>query len=465
MSRKDFLRLMGVLGAGAAAGGILTACGNKASAPAVSAPAGAVPATGAAPAAPKLKGTVKFWHVWGEERLKLVENQIKNFQTLHPEVKVEHTLLAQKGMQEKYLTAIGGGDPPDVIMVRRSEVPAFVESKALVPLDTYATNDKMDLKKVFYESEVQTSYYGGKLYALPHATGAGLYMIFNNVDAFKAAGLDANKPPKTLKELEQVSLAMTRKDASGKLTQMGFNILSSGFVEFVPFVLWLYAMGGKWLSDDAGKVAFNSPEGLETLEWMVTYVDKHGGMDALNGFVGTNQGTNRTAFYNGKLGMLNEGVFFFLPLKQVAPNLKYTTSELPYNDARLKNSVTYVEGGWGLAVPKGAKNPEAAWELLKFFTAGDGLCNFFVAQSRPTPAIQCNENPAISKDNPHWPVVDAVLKHGVAVPVSPAHLKIRSILTQMTEEALHKKKSPKDALSWGAAEVQKELDAVAAKRK
>ena len=35
------------------------------------------------------------------------------------------------------------------------------------------------------------------------------------------------------------------------------------------FVAWLYTNNGKYASDDGRTLLFNSPEGVETLEWMI----------------------------------------------------------------------------------------------------------------------------------------------------------------------------------------------------
>ena len=42
--------------------------------------------------------TVSIWHVWGGTRLPLMEKQIADFETLHPNIKIDHLLVSQNVM-------------------------------------------------------------------------------------------------------------------------------------------------------------------------------------------------------------------------------------------------------------------------------------------------------------------------------------------------------------------------------
>jgi ABC-type glycerol-3-phosphate transport system substrate-binding protein len=91
--------------------------------------------------------TVKFWHVWGGARLEMIEAMIADFQALYPHITVEHTLLDQTDMVQKYLTAVASGDPPDVIMVHGANFfQSFADQGALMSLDDYIAADGMVLE-------------------------------------------------------------------------------------------------------------------------------------------------------------------------------------------------------------------------------------------------------------------------------------------------------------------------------
>jgi sn-glycerol 3-phosphate transport system substrate-binding protein len=85
---------------------------------------------------------------------------------------------------------------------------------------------------------------------------------------FKEAGLDPNKPPQNWAELKAAATKLTKKDASGKVTQWGVQIPSSGF----PYWLFQTLTTGNdaILANDAGtQVKFNDPKVIEALQYWV----------------------------------------------------------------------------------------------------------------------------------------------------------------------------------------------------
>ena len=60
----------------------------------------------------------------------------------------------------------------------------------------------------------------GKQYGLPF--GQDTYALYYDTDAFKAAGLDPAKPPKTLDELWDYAAKLTKLNPDGTLARAGF---------------------------------------------------------------------------------------------------------------------------------------------------------------------------------------------------------------------------------------------------
>jgi len=445
---------------------VLAACGGGQATPAATMqePAAATEAPAAAqteaPAAGSEPVTIQFWHVWGGPRLEMIDSMLADFKQLHPNITVEHTLLDQSDMVEKYLTAITSGSPPDVIMVHGSNFfQSFASQNALMSLDDYIAKDGMNLTDIFYQPDVETYQWDGKTYGLPLATGAGSFIFHIDVDAFQAAGLDPNSPPTTWQELKDDAAKLTIKDGD-TFQQIGFG--PYGFTNF-PFKEWLFLNNGNVLSPDGKQVAFNSPEGLETLTWMVNfYDDLYGGFEKVQDLQGdsTASGYNeRDIWYNGGVAMHVDGIWHNAQLQASAPDKNVKASLMPYNsdnpDAKVRN---IVEGGWAYSIPVGAAHPDAAWELIKYTTAGEGNHSFFRAQGRPSPVIEYNNNPDMSEGNPYWDAYIANIEASEKSPVTPVQGEINEVITQMTEEALLHQKTPEQALNDGAESVQKILD-------
>ena len=79
---------------------------------------------------------------------------------------------------------------------------------------------------------MENSQTGGKTWGIPFQRST--IVLYYNKEMFKEAGLDPNQPPANWKEMLEYAQKLTKRDASGKVTQWGVQIPSSGF----PY--WLF---------------------------------------------------------------------------------------------------------------------------------------------------------------------------------------------------------------------------------
>lgn len=403
--------------------------------------------------------TIRFWHVWDGARVKLIDNQVADFEKLHPGIKVEHSLIDQKALHQKYLTAIAAGDPPEVIMLRGGDMPSYASKKAIIPLNGYLERDKLNVDLIFYPAEIATHKYGNKTYSLPVVAGGALYMLFYNKEIFSEAGLDPERPPKTWQELMDYSKKLTIKKGS-QVERLGFNPTAGGsFPPGSPFMVWLYTNNGRLLDTDGKKALFGSKEGLETLEWLQEFIKQTvGKFDSVRTLAGGDKNTNRLAFYNKKQVMINEGNYHFYQMSKEAPEIKYGVGELPYNSKNPKaSSLTPTEGGWGYAITQGCKNKEAAWEFLKYATMEEGAKKFVRAQGRPSPVREFNMDQELIKANPYWPVVISALENSRPVATTTVQPKIKEVINTMEERVFYEKVTPKEAIKSAEKDVEKLL--------
>ncbi len=402
---------------------------------------------------------ITFWHVWDGARLPLIDRLVADFEAKNPDIKVQAELVSQQGLMEKYLTAIAGGTPPDVIQVNASFFPAFADRGALVSLEPYIVRDGLDPSAVFYASEYDAFVWDGQAYGLPLDV-SGSYLYFWDKDQFAEAGLDPERPPRTWDELEEFAKKLTVKNPDGSFERIGFHAAA---VSNSPFLVWLYLNSGRMYSDDIKEVRFDGAEGIEAMEWIVGLADRlYGGYNNILPYLGdaTDNGWHVTGlFYTGKVASHISGVWHFAQLAANAPNKNYGVAVLPHNgdnpDAKLCQPVS---GGWSYAIPVGAKNPDAAWKFIKYATAEEGSLNFFLAQQRPSASPVVNADPRFASDNPHWSAVLETLANREFVPVIPIHPQILAVIKEMTELAIRGRMSPADAVNWGAQEVQRLLD-------
>jgi len=133
-----------------------------------------------------------IWHSKATHRGKVWAKMVEDFNASHPDIKV--TATYQGGYEQtiqKITAGIAGNATPDVAeLPQYYGVRQFAESGKLQALDDLlGKGGKDDL----YEPALARYTYKGKLYAIPNAMSTTL--LYYNVNAFKEAGLDPDKPP------------------------------------------------------------------------------------------------------------------------------------------------------------------------------------------------------------------------------------------------------------------------------
>ncbi len=167
----------------------------------------------------------------------------------------------------KALTAHKSGQPPVTSVLLSTDMFTLIDEDAIVPIDSFAktAEDKAWLES-FYPAFMLNSRTGGKTWGIPFQRST--IVLYYNKELFKAAGLDPNKPPTTWAEMADMAKKLTVKDASGKTTQYGVQIPSSGF----PYWLFqaLAIQNGVALANDAGNtVRFDDPAVVQALQYWV----------------------------------------------------------------------------------------------------------------------------------------------------------------------------------------------------
>lgn len=152
---------------------------------------------------------LSFWYGWTGPEGEALEKLIKKWNEANPDIKVKG--LSQSDYQ-KQLTAITGGNPPDVASNFGQDVVPWGERGAMMPLDDFIKKDNVDLGD-FVPAALSSSQSNGKTYAIPIAMHVS--MLFYNKDLLEKAGL--NGPPETMGQLKEYITKLSVKENGGKL--------------------------------------------------------------------------------------------------------------------------------------------------------------------------------------------------------------------------------------------------------
>ena len=399
--------------------------------------------------------TVVFWNNWDGSRAEQLRTVLDAFEAQHPGIKVENVTLTSSTTAQRMLAAVASGEVPDLYMTASNDVSQWAGLGALAPLDDYVARDGIDLDGLFYTSSIEGSRYDGKLIQLPFKIPTSLAIWYNR-SLFEEAGLDPDNPPKTWKELEAAALALTKRDGD-VITQHGLNIcINCTTAAENAFNEWLSRNGGALLTADGKDVAFDTPEGVQTLQWMVDFSNNTSGSwsNAVEQYGGTFSEV-RPSFYTGKVAMLMDGPFLYNIMRAEAPEAAENVGVFvaPINGDNPEAKQRYVGYGVpGYGIPTGAKNPDGAWELLKFISAEmDGACTFFQMQGRPdSPLRDCKTDVPerlVAPLNENINLVEAAVS-------PPGFPEVHKRIQEMQESALLGNETPEDAIASAAADIR-----------
>jgi len=141
----------------------------------------------------------------------------------------------------------------------------LIDEDAIVPFEGIDT-------QAYYPAFMANSQTGGKTWGIPFQRST--IVLYWNKELFKEAGLDPEKAPANWKEMLEYAQKLTRRDASGNVTQWGVQIPSSGF----PYWLFqgLTTPNGVELMNAAGtETYFDKPAVIEALRYWVDLGRKH----------------------------------------------------------------------------------------------------------------------------------------------------------------------------------------------
>jgi multiple sugar transport system substrate-binding protein len=217
-----------------------------------------------------------------------------------------------------------------------------------------------------FPQAVQTyTEYQGKRCALPML--ADTYGLYYNKDLFAKAGITS--PPKTMSELTEAAKKLTVRDGDS-FKVVGFDP-AQGFYENAP-AHYGPLFGAAWVDGDNKSVISKQPGWTEFMNWQKGLIDFYG-FDKLRRWQAGagDEFSAQNAFERGKLAMAIDGEYRTAFIKAEHPKLNYGTAPMPVADSHPElYGAGYVTGNI-VGIPKGAKNKDAAWELVKYLTTDE----------------------------------------------------------------------------------------------
>jgi len=399
---------------------------------------------GAAPVSPGPRVPLEFWTIALQPLLTAyVQDMIGRYERAHPGVRVRWIDLQFQSLDQKLLSAIAGGVPPDVvnlnteITIRMAQAHALVDMEAAVPAAARARY----FPNIWASLRVEGRAYGIPWYVEPDV------LAFNRT-LFQRAGLDPAHPPATMDAFIQAAVTVKQK---------------TGVYGFMPNVdtirlLTLFQEEGlPVLSPDRRRAVFAGPAHAALLARYVDLFkrDMFPADTLQRGYLGA---TERYAA--GQLAMLVTGPEFLLRVRSDGPDVYRETLVAP---AALGRARVLDLPTMDLVVPLASRHPVEAVDLALFVTNDENQFGFSHVVAAFPSTVTAAADPYFTRGGTTPEArgrAIAAAELGIArdlTVVTPRSDELLRIFREAVENAFFGRMTPQQALSWAAAEWNRRL--------
>jgi len=447
---------------------------------------------GCAPGGPARGGTqLVVWGLQYGEESRGLQAKVRAFEERNPGVTVSVLSMGAGSMNpQKLMTAIVRGVPPDVIHQDRFTIGDWASRDAFLALDPFLRRDPPGPLAVrredYYEACWEEASYQGRVFAIPYNTDDRA--LFYNRELFRRHGLDPSRPPRTWDELRDLTERLTHLNPDGSYRSIGF------IPNYGNAWLYLYSWqnGGEFMSPDGRTCTMNNPHSVEALRFMVDLYDLLGGVTKVDAYASGFESNDLDPFLTGRVAMKIDGNWVLNNIARFGPDLDFGVAPAPVPRERLDQTlggrpgrfsgqppfITW-SGGFSLAIPAGARNPELAWEFIKWMSSPEATLiecqaqrDYNRSKGRPfVPNLSANRrvNEAVfARFAPQSPrfrdglkVFLDLLPHSRFRPVTFVGQRLWDEHARAFEQATHHRetgKTPQQAMDEGTRVVQVELD-------
>jgi sn-glycerol 3-phosphate transport system substrate-binding protein len=308
---------------------------------------------------------ITFWHVMSRANEEVLKRLTDRFNAQQQDVRV--TLVNQLGYKEnleKFRAGLAGTDLPDLLQVEDTATQQLIDTQATLPAQSCIKADNYDTSD-FLPRVLDRYTVNDVLWPMPFNVSNPIFLYDKN--AFRAAGLDPEKPPATLDEVKADAVKI--KDTPKYEAGFGMKLDNWWLEQFSSKANELYVNQENGRKARATQVVFDDTTGREIFSWMADMVSSGaaktnsaegpGQYDNLVGIRGTSFGM--TIDSSGVLGTISQ-----LFARGEAGGVDIGIAPMPGPPG--EGSV--LVGGGALAIVKKSapEKQAAAWEYVKFLT-------------------------------------------------------------------------------------------------
>lgn len=369
----------------------------------------------------------------GADHKEALDEVVRLFEAENPNVKVEYETIGYNDYFTKLKTQAASNTLPDVFEINFENFISFADMGVLYDFTELAKTNGFDESKMVGNT-INNFKYDGKLHGL--TAQASTVLTFYNKDLFDKAGIEYPNANWTWQDEIDAAKKLTNSKVYGSYFPMTYNELFK-----------LVAQNGGSLFDAAGKPTINSPENVETVQYMADRILKHKIQPTPEYMSGKSP---EDMFKNGEIAILHTGIWMFENFKSA--NFKWDVAI----EAKNKKTATHVFAD-GIVAPAKSKNPEIAWKFIEFMSTSEKVAKIRLEKNMGLPVLNNSEIQsqyvALGAPDNRQAVLDS-LGSGAVPPATTSYARLSDIINKELGNILLGTKDVKTALD----DAQKEAE-------
>ena len=378
-----------------------------------------------------------------------IKSVIADFEKAYPWITVKYEAVDWDTLHEKFTVQVSSGDSPDIATLDMTWIPTFASNGLLANLSDISggnLNGK-PITDQYTQGGVDAMTYDGNIVTM--LFDFDVYALYYRSDIFKQKGVDV---PTTWEEWKAAAAKIAEDtNGDGECDRYCLEVDDETF----HWSQFLYQNGGSILNADNTAAAFNSPEGVEAVDFYKSFIDDGTGI-----LWGASQGDRQNGIKDGRIGMFTDGPYYMGIMKSGAPEMagKWGVALAPYS----KEPGSYL-GGTGLSIPVNAPHPQEAWTFIQFMLRPENATKIFTIAGAAPGLTAALESPKVDKPDPYFtdqntlPVFLKAMSTATHFPYVAPWDSIQSTIDNGLATAFLGKASPQDALNAAAQKVNDEL--------
>ena len=399
--------------------------------------------------APDASEPIRLWHSMAGRLSQPLDELVEAYGQAHPERAIESVSMpSYEALSQKIMAAVAAGGPPDVAQCYEAWTANLIENESLAPMDPLfagpnglSAESRADIHAIFLEGATQN----GTVWSFPF--NKSVRALYYNKDLYRRVGLDPERPPRTWEEYRAFAKRLT-VDGDGDGKPETFGVASQ--ITVTMFENLIVQNGGSLLTEDETRVAFDSPEGIEALEFMADLLVNDGSAILSQGYEYQNE------FLAGKVGMI-EGSSVSLVFMDGKYEFELGLAALP---AGVRD--TQLVAGTDVVIFRTTPERErVAWDFVKWFTDTEQTARWSAltgylpvrksAMTHPVLVDKLESKPGLGE-------VYGQLERALPQPKAPGWYAGRTVLErEAIEPVLRGRMQPAEALRAAATKANREL--------